>query len=160
MAKRARSDNLSPRIINRKATHDYRIEDRLECGIVLVGSEVKSIRLGRVQLSEGFARIDPKTMELWLENVDVSLYPQAGANQHAPRQRRKLLAKKREIAKLLGATSPKGTTLIPLSMYFKDGRVKVEIAVATGKKDFDKRQDLKNKAADDDMRRAMTRRTL
>lgn len=160
MAKRPRNDNLSPRIVNRKALHDYHVEDRLECGIVLVGSEVKSIRLGRVQLSDGYARVEPKTMELWLENVDVSHYPQAGPNQHIPRQRRKLLARKREIAKLYGATSAKGTTLIPLSMYFKEGRVKVEIAVASGKKDFDKRQDLRKKAAESDMRRAMTRRVI
>lgn len=160
MAKGKRSDNLSPRIVNRRATHDYHVEETLECGIVLVGSEVKSIRHGRVQLGDGFAQVDPKTLQLLLHNVDIALYPQAGPNQHTPKTTRKLLAHRREIAKLLGSTSVKGTTLIPLAMYFKEGRVKVEIGVATGKKEFDKRQDLRKKAAEKDMQRAMTRRTL
>jgi SsrA-binding protein len=159
MAKK-KNDNLSPRIANRKALHDYFITEKLEVGIVLSGSEVKSIRNSQVSLAEGYARVDPDSLELYLHNVDIALYPHAGVNQHTPKAPRKLLAHKREIEKLLGATTVKGTTLVPLAMYFKNGRVKVEVGVGVGKKTFDKRQAIKKKSADREIRRGMTRKVL
>lgn len=158
MAKK--NDNLSPRIVNRRALHDYHITEKLETGIVLTGSEVKSIRNAQVSLAEGYARVDPATMELYLHNVDIALYPHAGVNQHAPKAPRKLLAHRREIEKLLGATTAKGTTLVPLAMYFKNGRVKVEIGVGVGKRAYDKRQDIRKKTADREIRRGMTRKVI
>ena len=155
-----RKENLSPHIANRKALHDYFISDKLEVGIKLSGSEVKSIRNSQVSLAEGYARVDPNTMELYLHDVDIAMYPHAGVNQHSPKAPRKLLAHRREIEKLLGATTKKGTTLVPLSMYFKNGRVKLEIGVGEGKKVFDKRSDIKKKSADREIKRGMTRKVL
>jgi len=150
-----------PRIENRKAWYQYHIHEKLEVGIVLRGSEVKSVRQGQVSLAEGFARVEPNTMELWLHGVNIALYAQASsANSHEPATSRKLLAHKREIRRLLGVTSAKGTTLIPLAMYFKHGRVKLELGVTTGKKQHDKRQNLKQKDADREIRRGMTKKTL
>ncbi len=149
----------APRIENRKARHDYHILDKLECGIVLTGSEVKSIRNGEVSLGEGFAQIDLNTGELWLWQVNIAPYKQAhGANGHEPTRQRKLLAHKREIAKLLTQTSAKGLTLVPLAMYFVRGKVKLEIGLGEGKKQHDKRQDIKSRDADREMRRAMSRK--
>ena len=104
--------------------------------------------------------IEPDTMELWLMNVDIALYPQAGPLQHVPKNARKLLAHKQQIKKLFGATTAKGVTLIPTAMYFKDGRVKVEIAIAEGKRSYDKRDDIKQREMDREARRGMTRKTL
>jgi len=152
--------DYSPRIVNRRARHDYAITETLECGIKLVGSEVKSVRLGKVSLAEGYASVDPKSMALELHNIDIAHYPQAGEHQHEPKRTRRLLAHKQQINQLMGATTSKGTTLIPLAMYFTRGVAKVEIGVAEGKKHQDKRQDLKKKEHEREMRRAMTRRTL
>lgn len=161
MAKRKKQkQNLEPRIENRRARRDYRIVDTLECGVVLQGSEVKSIRYGRVSMAEGYISVNANTMELWMYNVDIAMYPNAGVNQHAPKAVRKLLAHKRQIEKLFGYSTSKGTTLIPISMYFKDGRIKVEVGVAEGRREYDKRDDLKKREADRDMRRAMTRKTI
>ena len=161
MAKRKKhKQNLEPRIENRRARRDYRITETLECGIVLQGSEVKSIRYGRVSLAEGYVSVRSDRMELWLHNVDIAMYANAGANQHAPKAVRKLLAHKRQIEKLYGYSTSKGTTLIPTCLYFKDGRVKVEVGVAEGKRDYDKRDDLKKREADRDIRRGMTRKML
>lgn len=161
MAKRkSQPRNLSPRIENRRALHDYFVRDRVECGIALQGSEVKAIRLGRATLQESFARVEPRTEELYLYNVDIGQYPQAGVNQHEPQRPRKLLAHKNEIRRLLQETQGAGTTLIPLVMYFKHGMIKVEVGVCEGKRQQDKRQDLKKKQADRDIRRAMTRKVL
>jgi len=160
MAKHKKPVNLSPRIDNRRAHHDYHLSDKLEVGVALRGSEVKSIRNGQVSLAEGYVAVNPKTEELELLNVDIALYPQAGPNQHEPRRPRRLLAHKREIRSLLGKTTAKGVTVIPLAMYFVRGRVKLEIALGTGKKTHDKRQDMKKAAADRDMRRAMTRKVI
>lgn len=162
MAKTKQSSKThEPRIDNRKARHQYHIHEKLEVGVQLQGSEVKSVRSGQVSLAEGFARVEPKTEELWLHGVHIAPYPQAGgANGHDPLRPRKLLAHKREIRKLLGTTSSKGTTLIPLAMYFVRGRVKLEIGVCTGKKQHDKREDVKSREADREMRRAMTRKRI
>lgn len=162
MTKRAKqtAGTGSPRITNRKARYDYHILDSLEVGIVLVGSEVKSIRNGQVSLAEGFGRIDAKTMELFLHDVDIAPYTQAGPQNHEPKRMRKLLAHKRQIAKLLGQTASKGATLIPLTMYFVRGMVKLEIAAAVGKRAYDKRQAMKKRDAGKEIRRAMTRKVV
>lgn len=150
----------APRILNRKARHDYHIQSSLEVGIVLVGSEVKSIRNGQASLAEGFAMVDDKSMTLSLFEVDIAKYAQAGPFNHEPRRVRRLLAHKREIKKLLDQSGAKGSTLVPLAMYFVRGKVKVELGLGVGKKAFDKREDLKKKDSERAMRRAMTRRTL
>lgn len=153
--------NLSPRIANRKATHDYHILEKLEVGIVLRGSEVKSIRNAQVSLSEGFARVEPGDMGLYLYNVDIAAYANApGVDGHDPKRPRKLLAHKNQIARLLGETTSKGKTLIPLAMYFVRGMVKVEIGLAAGKQAHDKRQDIKSREADREIRRGMTRKII
>jgi len=108
MAKRKQDKTHAPRIENRRARHDYEVLDTLECGVVLTGSEVKSVRHARVSLGEGYASVNPDTMELWLMNVDIALYPQAGPLQHAPKNARKLLAHKQQIKKLFGATTSEG----------------------------------------------------
>lgn len=150
-------DNLEPRISNRRATHDYFISAKLECGIVLQGSEVKSLRHGKAQLQDAFARIE--NGELFLYNVHIDPYEKSGpSTQHEAKRPRKLLAHKREIKRLTGETAEKGTTLVPLAMYFKDGRVKVEIGVGRGKQQHDKRDAIKRKEMEKDIRRAMTQR--
>jgi len=158
--KNKKKTNLAPRIENRRAKRDYNLSGHLECGIVLRGSEVKSVRHSRVSIAEGYAAVNPHTMELWLHNVDIALYPQAGPLQHVPKNARKLLVHKQQVKKLFGATTNKGVTLIPTAMYFKDGRVKVEIAIAEGKRHYDKRDDIKKKEMDRDIKRGMTRKTL
>ena len=161
MAKKKDKKTREPRIDNRKARHQYHIEEKLEVGVALLGCEVKSIRLGEVSLGEGFARVEPNTGELWLHGVHIAPYLQAtGTNAPDPIRSRKLLAHKREIRKIVGQTSAKGATLVPLALYFVRGRVKLEIGVATGKTHQDKRQDLKSKDANRDIRRAMTRKKL
>lgn len=159
--KKQKTSTHEPRIDNRKARHQYHILDKLEVGVALQGSEVKSVRQGQVSLAEGFARVEPATVELWLHGVHIAPYLQAtGVNGHDPIRPRKLLAHKREIRRLMTETSAKGTTLVPLAMYFKQGRIKLEIGVAIGKKHHDKRQDVKTREADREMRRAMTRKRL
>lgn len=161
MAKRPKKKtDYEPRIVNRRATHDYHISDKLECGIKLMGSEVKAIRNGTISLAEAYVRVEDKTMELTLVGADIGLYPQAGVNQHAPRRPRRLLAHKKEISALWGKASAAGATIVPLAVYFKQGMIKIEIGVGVGKKQHDKRQDLKKKQADRDIRRAMTKKTI
>ena len=152
--------NHAPRIVNRRAHHDYAILEKIETGISLLGSEVKSVRNGQVSLAEGYARVDPGDMQLYLHDVDIARYPHAGPQQHETKRRRKLLIHKRQIAKIVGTTSAKGTTIVPLAMYFSRGWIKVELGVARGKRSVDKRQDMKTKEANDQIRRAMTRKRL
>lgn len=159
-AKGKRQITSSPRIVNRRARHDFHILETLEVGLALLGSEVKSVRNGQVSLAEGYARVEPHDMQLYLYGVDIAPYAQAGPENHDPKRRRKLLAHKRQILRLLGSTSTKGTTLIPLAMYFLRGKIKLEIGVATGKKQHDKRQDMKKREANKDIRRAMARKVL
>jgi len=159
--KPAAAADKSPRIVNRKARHEYHIDSTIECGIQLVGSEVKSVRNGQVSLAEGYARVEPADQQLYLYNVDIAAYKQAGpTGGHEPKRRRKLLAHRREIDRLFGATTDKGTTLIPLAMYFKRGYAKVEIGIGRGKRQYDKRQDMKKRDAGKDIRRAMTRKVI
>ena len=126
---------------NRKARHDYHIEDVYEAGLVLTGTEVKTLREGRASLVDGYATIDKG--EAWLENVHIPEFFQGSWTNHSTRRRRKLLLNRQEILKLGVKTKESGLTLVPLSLYFKDGRAKVEIALARGKKDYDKRHTLK-----------------
>jgi SsrA-binding protein len=128
---------------NKKARHDYFIEDAFEAGLVLTGTEVKSLREGRASLVDGFAQI--RDAEVWLYNVHIPEYNQGTWNNHAPRRMRKLLLHRQEIQKLIGKSKESGLTLVPLSLYFKDGKAKVELGLARGKKDYDKRQVLLEK---------------
>lgn len=152
--------SMEPEIVNRRATHEYFISDKLEVGIVLVGTEVKSIRAGKVSLAEGYVKADADPPKLLLHGLHIDEYTAAGggALQHRPTRTRVLLAHAREIRKLHDKAQIKGYTLVPLKMYFKNGRVKVLIGVGQGKKSYDKRDDLKQKSAQRDMQRAMSRR--
>jgi SsrA-binding protein len=139
---------------NRKARHDYTILDVYEAGLVLTGPEVKSLRAGRASLIDGFGSID--NGEAWLENVHIPEYTQATWNNHPARRRRKMLLHGHEIYKLQGKIKESGLTLVPLSIYFKDGRAKVEIALARGKREYDKRQTLKEQTDKREADRAMS----
>ncbi|MEY4262668.1 MAG: hypothetical protein RLY88_376 [Actinomycetota bacterium] len=139
---------------NRKARHDYTIVDVYEAGMVLTGPEVKSLRAGRASLIDGFASIE--NGEAWLENVHIPEYTQATWNNTPSRRKRKLLLHAEEIYKLTGKLKESGFTLVPLSIYFKDGRAKVEIALAKGKKEYDKRQTLKEQQDTREAARAMS----
>ena len=159
MAAKKKKQSNQPRIENRKARYDYHIFDTLECGIKLVGTEVKSVRQGRVTLSEGYVRASEVPLSLELHSIHISTYPPAGPKQHAPTRTRTLLAHKREIKKLAIETREKGITLVPLKMYFLNGRAKLLIGVARGKQHADKRQDLAKRQAQRDIQRAMSKRT-
>lgn len=137
---------------NRKARHDYHIEETFEAGIVLQGTEVKSIRLGRVNLKDSFALLE--NSELFLHNMHIAPYRHGNRYNHDPERKRKLLLHKREIRTLIGRTTEKGFTLVPLSIYLKHNLVKVELALVKGKKQYDKRRDLMKKEAHRDMERA------
>jgi len=126
--------------VNRKARHEFAILQTLEAGIVLVGTEVKALRQGKANLIDGYAKIEKG--EVWLVSVHISEYTQGNINNHDPRRERKLLLKSGEIRKLIGKTKEKGLTLIPLRLYFKNGKAKVELALAKGKKVYDKRRDI------------------
>jgi SsrA-binding protein len=141
---------------NRKARHDYSIEDVYEAGLILTGTEVKSLRAGRASLVDGYATIE--NGEAWLENVHIPEYSQGNWTNHSTRRRRKMLLNRAEIDKLSGKIKESGFTLIPLSLYFKDGRAKVEIALARGKKDYDKRHALKEQQDKREAARAMATR--
>lgn len=141
---------------NKKARHDYHIEETYEAGIVLSGSEVKSLRAGRASLVDGFVDIDHD--EVWLHQVHIPTYIQATWTNHAPRARRKLLLHRAEIEKIDRKVRERGYTIVPLSLYFKDGKAKVEIALARGKKDYDKRQAIAERTAKREAEVAMGRR--
>jgi SsrA-binding protein len=139
---------------NRKARHDYHIEDVYEAGLVLTGTEVKSLRAGRASLVDGYGNIE--NGEAWLENVHIPEYVQGAWTNHSTRRRRKLLLNRVEIDKLSGKIKESGFTLIPLSIYFKDGNAKVEIALAKGKREYDKRQTLREQQDTREAARAMS----
>jgi SsrA-binding protein len=141
---------------NKKARHDYHIEDVYEAGLVLTGTEVKSLRAGRASLVDGFAVV--RDGEVWLQGVHIPEYTQGTWTNHEPRRPRKVLLHKREILKLIGKTKESGYTLVPLALYFRDGKAKVEIALARGKRSYDKRQALATKQAQREMQRAVQRR--
>lgn len=141
---------------NRKARHDYSIEDTYEAGLVLSGTEVKSLRQGRASLVDGYGFIDGG--EAWLDAVHIPEYSQGTWTNHAPRRKRKLLLHKQQIIKISQKTKEGGYTLIPLSIYFSDGRAKVELAIAKGKREYDKRQTLREKQDKREAERAMRSR--
>ena len=141
---------------NRRARHEYHIEDVVEAGLVLTGTEVKSLRAGRASLADGFAQVSDH--EVWLHGVHIPEYTQGTWTNHEPRRTRKLLLHRKEIDRLASTTAERGLTLIPLSMYFKDGKVKVELALARGKRTYDKRHDLAARDAAREMDRALRRR--
>jgi SsrA-binding protein len=142
---------------NKKARHDYSILDVYEAGLVLKGTEVKSLRQGRASLVDGFATIDDG--EMYLRNVHIPEYTQGSWTNHEPRRTRKLLLHREEIGRLIGKTQESGLTIVPLSLYFLDGKVKVELALARGKRTYDKRQDLARRDADREVARALGRRS-
>jgi len=141
---------------NKKARHDYAIEDVFEAGLVLVGTEVKSLRMGRASLVDGFVDIDRG--EAWLHGVHIPEYSQGTWTNHSARRKRKLLLNRVEIDKIERRTSDKGLTVIPLALYFRDGRAKVEIGLGKGKKSWDKRHSLAERQANREMEQAVGRR--
>src|SRR5215510_6987022 len=141
---------------NRKAYHDYHLLDTFEAGIVLVGTEVKAIREGRVNLRDSFARVEDG--EVYLYNVNISAYSHRGYVDHEPLRRRKLLLHRDEIRKLIGKTVERGMTLVPTRLYFKNGRVKVAVSLAKGKKDYDKRETIRRREAERETRAAVKSR--
>lgn len=138
---------------NRRATHEYHLNTRYEAGLVLTGTEIKSIRQSKVDLRRGYARVQQG--EVWLYDVHIAQYEQGNRENHEPERPRKLLLRKKEIVKLERETQEKGVTLIPTRLYLKDGRAKVEIAVAQGKKLYDKRSDIAKKDAQRQVERAL-----
>ena len=141
---------------NKKANHDYFIEETIEAGIVLQGTEVKSIRKGKVQLKEAFVRI--RNNEAWISNMHISPYEQGNRYNHEPLRSRKLLLHKKQINELIGLSKQDGFTIVPIKMYLKDGFAKVLIGLGKGKKNYDKRDDLKKKEAKRDIERAFKSR--
>jgi SsrA-binding protein len=141
---------------NRKAFHDYHLIETLEAGIVLLGTEVKAIREGRVNLRDSYARLEDG--DVFLYNVNISPYSHRGYADHEPLRKRKLLLHRDEIRKLIGKTVEKGMTLVPVRLYYKNGRVKVAISLAKGKKDYDKRETIKRREADRETRAAIKAR--
>jgi len=139
--------------LNRKAYHDYHIEDSLEAGIVLTGTEIKSIRAGKVNLSHSFARQDKG--ELWLLNTHIATYEEGNRYNHEPTRSRKLLLHRDEIHRLVEKATEKGFALIPLKLYLKNGRAKVELGLARGKKQYDKRQTIAQRQAGREIERAL-----
>jgi SsrA-binding protein len=156
-AKRAKETDTGELLVcrNPKALHDYDIEDRLEAGLVLTGSEVKSLRARRADIESAYASIDD--LELYLHGMHIAPYEQAGAFGHEPKRKRKLLVHKQEVKRLLGKLAQRGYTLVALRVYFKDGRAKIELGVGKGKKLGDRRQDLRREADMREARAAMSR---
>lgn len=142
---------------NRKARHHYTVLDTLECGLLLVGSEVKSLRSGRVSLDESYARV--KNGEVWLIGCDIPEYLEANRFNHVPKRPRKLLLHRREIERFAGRASEKGLTLVPLKMYFKRGMAKLLLGICRGRKEYDKREAMKEAAVKRDIHRLMRRRS-
>jgi len=153
MSAKKKKGDLLPRITNAKARHKFSLGDKYEAGIVLKGTEVKSIRAGNAQISESFARIDKE--ELFLYNAHISEYDFGGEQNHEPQRPRKLLLKKKEIERLRAEIEAAGKTIVPLRLYFKDALIKCELAVGTGKNQRDKRQDLKKKVANREAEQAL-----
>jgi SsrA-binding protein len=141
---------------NRKAARDFHLEQRYEAGLVLEGTEIKSIRAGRVNLSDGY--VQPRDGELWLFNTHIAPYDPAGRHGHEPRRPRKLLLRRREIDRLISRVRERGYTIVPIRLYLKDGWAKVEIALARGKRKYDKRQAIAKRDAQREVDRALKER--
>jgi len=142
--------------VNRRATHDYFIDDRIEAGLVLTGTEIKSIREGRVNLREGYARIH--NGEAWLHNIHIAPYEQGNRYNHEPLRERKLLLHRSEISGLIGRVKQRGYTLVPTQLYLKHGRAKIELGLARGKREFDKRESISKREAQREIDRALRTR--
>ena len=158
MARNAKKDDAGIHLIcrNKRAFHEYEVQDSLECGLVLTGTEVKSLRDGSASLEDAYAKIEDG--EVWLVGSDIPEYSMGNRMNHKPKRPRKLLLHRREIGKFAGKASQRGFTLVPLKMYFKDGRAKVELAVCRGKRLHDKRQAQKKADAQREIRRALSDR--
>ena len=156
--KNKKSKNVSPVFENRRARHEYFIEDTLEVGIVLEGSEVKSIRDGNCSLKEGYISVDENPDRLTLHQIDIPPYQPAGALNHQPKRMRRLLAKKREIHKLAREVDQKGVTLVPLKLYFSGGFAKIQLGVARGKQQHDKRTSIAEREQKRELDRAMSKK--
>jgi SsrA-binding protein len=154
----AKADDSGVKVVarNRRARHDFELMERVEAGLVLTGTEVKSLRNGKASLEDAYAEVDRG--EVWLLGCDIPEYVQANRMNHVPKRPRKLLLHRREIGKLETRTNEKGMTLVPLSLYFKKGVAKVELCLARGRKTFDKREAIKKQDAKRDIDRAMRRR--
>jgi len=150
------AEGIKPVCRNKKAQHKFLVLDRLECGLVLLGTEVKSMREGGLNLDESYVRVDEG--ELWLVGAHIAQYDRRGYAEHKPDRRRKLLAHRRELTRLGRKVREKGLTLAPLRVYFKKGRAKVEVGLCRGRKLYDKRESMKQKDARREMGRAMSRR--
>jgi SsrA-binding protein len=138
---------------NRKARHDYHIIDTMETGIILTGTEVKSLRQGRANLKDSYARVDRE--EVYLFNTHISPYAEGSYNNHEPMRQRKLLLHRKEIRKLIGKVQEKGLTMVPLKLYFKNGKVKVQLAIVRGKREYDKRRDIDKRESQREISRHM-----
>jgi SsrA-binding protein len=158
MARNTKNDDDGIKIIcrNKRAFHEYEIHETIECGLVLTGTEVKSLREGQSSLEDAYGRLDAG--EAWLIGSDIPEYSMGNRMNHKPKRPRKLLLHRREIEKFAGKATQRGFTLVPLKMYFKNGRAKVELAVASGKKLHDKRESAKKADAQREIRRAMSNR--
>ncbi|AIT60491.1 SsrA-binding protein SmpB [Corynebacterium doosanense] len=156
MGKKKKKQGSNVIATNRKARHDYAILDTYEAGIVLVGTEIKSLRDGKASLVEAFATID--NGEVWLRNLHIPEYSMGSWTNHSPRRTRKLLLHRREIDTIFGKVRDGNRTLVPLSLYLKDGRVKVELGLAQGKQDYDKRQSIKKRTEEREVVREMGRK--
>ena len=156
MASTSRQQQSTVIARNRRARHDYHIEDTVEGGLVLTGTEVKSLRAGRASLTDGFAQIQDG--EVWLHGVHIPEYTQGTWTNHEPRRPRKVLLHRKEIDRWSAKTAERGLTIVPLALYFKDGRVKVELALARGKRTYDKRHDFAERDAAREVERAFRRR--
>lgn len=154
--KKGAVDNNSTLATNRRARHDFKILDTYECGIALVGTEIKSLREGKISLNDAFATIDKG--EIWLRNLHIPEYSMGTWTNHSPKRTRKLLLHRREIDKLYGQVRSGNKTLIPLKVYLKDGRAKLELGLAQGKQDYDKREDIKRRDQDREISRELGRR--
>ena len=155
---RTKGDDDGVKVVarNRRAFHEYEVLDRIECGLVLVGTEVKSLRDGHANIEDAYAKVE--SGELWMIGSDIPEYAMGNRLNHKPKRPRKLLLHRREIARFADKATQRGFTLVPLRMYFRDGRAKVELAVARGKKEYDKRESAKKQEAQREIRRAMTDR--
>ncbi len=142
--------------VNRKATHDYDILERVEAGLILTGTEIKSIRAGRVNIRDAYAR--PQDDELWLVNAHIALFPQGGMYNHEPTRPRKLLLRRPQLRELAAGVAQRGLTIVPLRLYFKGHYAKVELGLARGRRQYDKRKAIAQREADRDMQRAINRR--
>lgn len=150
---KAQSEGVKVVATNRKARHDYFIEDTIEAGIVLTGTEIKSVRAGRANLQDSFALI--RNGEMWLVGAHISPYVHGNRENHDPTRDRKLLLHRREIDRLAGKVQERGYTLVPLRVYLRDGRAKVELGLAKGKRQYDKRETIAKRDSDREMRRAV-----